>query len=490
VRPFAHDLVGEENEFFGGNVADGGTENHKTMWRTSGLLYSQLLGPDARVSSYTSAEAERITTKVLVRGWGDILKAGNGEWDSSSYYPCHVRGFMNLYDFSPKEPTRDMARFALDYYFATYGLKLLNGHFVGAQKRGFVSGFGLQSMDAMCWAYVPATAPASDPILSIHQATTKYRPNRVIRNIMAKNVPLPFEAQMARPTYHLKQKNAFQETFYCDDGLALGSVAMTQEDNPTQQTVWSLGCRAGGGALIFGGGQPRYRSPEGHSRHTQVVQKRGAMVLMTAGEDLRLAPADASPAQRWENAPTAAESWLFVPRGVKTAHEGPGLLILDAGEAWAIVHPIGRVLWLKDSPAPSTQPQKRGTLGAAMEQYSILVAAGQRSGYAIEAVLKKSHPDLAALLARTKDRMHVAAEGPFRVRYTSIAGDTVEAQHEPQGLRATASINGQAVDWSGWANGGVYDSPYVKVKDGRMTLSDGRETYWVEFVEGTPVWRQ
>jgi hypothetical protein len=491
--PFSHDLVGEENEFFGGRASDGGTENHKTMWRTSGLLYSQILGPDARVSGHAAPEAERITSKVLARGWQDILKVGNGEWDSSSYYPFHVRGFLNLYDFSPKEETRDLARFALDYYFATYGLKVLNGNFAGAQKRGYVSGFGMGAMDLMCWAFVARTNQpvAPEPVLTIHQATTKYRPNRVLCNIIAKNVPLPFEARMARPTYHLRDRNACQETFYCDGALALGSVAMTMEDNPTQQTVWSLACRAAAGNLIFGGGQPKFRSPEGHSRHTQVVQKRSSLAVLTAGKDLELLADGLSNEQRWEKAPAAAETWLFVPRGAKVVFEDRERILIDAGEAWVLVRPIGRTAWMKSAAPASTQPDKKASLAGTLAMYDILVVSGRGSGYVVDAALKKTYAGQAAILkAAGAKPLEVAAEPAFRARYATLAGDTVEVRHEPADLRASASINGKAVDWSAWADGGVYDSPYVKVKDGRMTVTDGHEGYVVDFTGQRPVWRE
>jgi len=465
TKPFAHDLVGEEREFFGGNVADGGTENHKTMWRTSGLLYSQILGPDAKVSGYTAAEAERITTKVLTRGWQDILQLGNGEWDSSSYYPWQIRGFLNLYDFSPKAETRALAQFALDYFFATYGLKLFNGTFIGAQKRGFVSGHGMHGMDNMLWAYAPRTTmPATNIVLSLHQATTKYRPNRVIANIISKNVPLPFEAQMARPTYHLKDTNASQETFYCDKGFALGSVALTMEDNPTQQTVWSLGCRHPGGTFVFGGGQPKFRSPVGHSPFTQVVQKRGALIVLTAGNELTPVTA----AERWEKAATAAESWLFVPKGVKIVTDEPDWIVLDAGEAWVTVRPIGEAhLWMpgKDK----------------MADYNILVVPGRQSGYVVEAVSKATVP--------VKTKFQVTTGNDYRVEYTSCAGDTIAAKHEPVGWRASAVINGTPVDWSRWADGGVYASPYITIRDGTMHVSDGREGYTVDLAGSRPIWK-
>jgi len=464
--PTPNDLVGEPGEFFGGNPRDGGTENHKTMWRTSGLLYAQILGTNTWVSGYPAAEADRRITQVLARGWQDTLQVGNGEWDSSSYYPCSIMGFLNLFDFSPKPETRELAQFALDYYYATYGLKVFNGHFIGPQKRGFVSGFGFGAMDQSLWAYLPRTTqPApTNAVLWLHQATTQYRPNRVLANIVTKNIPLPFEAQIARPTYHLKDKNASQETFYCDRSFALGSVALTIEDNPTQQTVWSLGCRHPAGTFVFGGGQPRFRSPAGHSPHTQVVQKRGALVLMTAGPDL--VPVTA--AERWEKAVTAAESWLFVPKGVKIVTDEPDWIVLDAGEAWVTVRPIGEPhLWMpgKDK----------------MADYDILVVPGKQSGYVLEAVPKPTPP--------AKTRLQVTTGQEFRVEYVSAANDTIAARHEPAGLRASATINGQAVDWSKWADGGVYASPYISIRDGVMRVSDGRESYSVTFDGTRPVWR-
>jgi hypothetical protein len=54
---------------------------------------------------------------------------------------------------------------------------------------------------------------------------------------------------------------------------------------------------------------------------------------------------------------------------------------------------------------------------------------------------------------------------------------------------ASATINGQAVDWSKWADGGVYASPYISIRDGVMRVSDGRESYSVTFDGTRPVWR-
>ena len=82
-----------------------------------------------------------------------LLVTGNGEYDSQVYYPHSIEAFMNLYDFSPDEETRALAKFALDYYFVTYGLKVIDGTLAGAQKRGYLAGYSPNEMENMLWAF-------------------------------------------------------------------------------------------------------------------------------------------------------------------------------------------------------------------------------------------------------------------------------------------------------------------------------------------------
>lgn len=169
----AHDLVGEQGELLGGNARDGGTENHKTMWRTSALLYSQLFPDSTKISGYSKKETEDLTQKMLREYMKRILKTGNGEYDSQVYYPHSIEGFLNLYDFSPDKETREMAKFILDYYFVTYGLKVMDGTIAGAQKRGYLPGNQVSEMEIMQWGFFADTSrDMSKSISTIHQATT------------------------------------------------------------------------------------------------------------------------------------------------------------------------------------------------------------------------------------------------------------------------------------------------------------------------------
>ena len=58
---YPHNLVGQPGFLLGGNSIEGGTENHKIMWRTSGLLYAQLFPDTAYISGHSAPEAEKLT---------------------------------------------------------------------------------------------------------------------------------------------------------------------------------------------------------------------------------------------------------------------------------------------------------------------------------------------------------------------------------------------------------------------------------------------
>ena len=505
-----HDLVGEEGELLGGNVRDGGTENHKTMWRTSGLLYAQKFGPDAIISGHRAEEAERLITHMIAEYLELSFEKGNGEYDSSIYYPHSIRGFLNLYDFSPDPQTRELAKAALDFYYLTYGLKVFNGNFTGPQKRGFVDGFGLGEMDTMLWSFFPETTqpmPESEQV-ALHLVTSDYRPNRIIRNIVTKQIDLPFEARIARPTYHLRTPNAFQETFYCSRGFALGSIAMTMVDNPGQQTIWALNARAGEGSFILGGGHPDRIGPIGHSPYDQVIQKRGAMVMVTgqtgeqpdgepdaeqqrrfehATDALAELPLDAPAAERVQRAGELAETWVYIPRNIDGIMELDGSVYIEAGDAFIAIRPLVEEYgWLRTSKDDDDSAMQD------LARYDVLVIPGDRTGFVLDAADRADHASFDAFVESIEretslDASELVEEGI--VRYRSLAGDELEMAYQPTRLRAEGRINGEPIDWSNWAGGGVYESPYLRIGDGKLKVTDGDEGYSLAFEDGRPVYR-
>jgi len=524
----AHTLVGEGRaHLLGGNMQDGGTENHKTMWRTSALVYAQNLPSGAKISGTPLQEAEDMTAGVLFDYLGKMLETGNGEYDSQIYYPHSIEAFLNLHDFSNDPAYSQLAESVLDYYLATYSLKTIDGAIAGAQKRGFLTGDRPNEMRNHLWAWFGTSFGKGGPqtiVTSMHQATSAYRPNKIIWNIAHKNVLLPFEAKMRRPSYHMNTDNMFQEYFYCDQSYGMGSVAMTTVDNPNQQVVWSLVVRGNEGPLSFGGMQPHHLAPAGHSYFTQQVQHKNTLLLLTASNErdrryqmpevnarwmTNARPLDRSlvaESGKWlkaleqledvtmlqdalsqlaEHASVLPHTWLFIPKHLNVTKHGQNFVV-DAESAWVTVGAVGEASLLKIPDfvlgTLASTNKKTEKLAQQLKDYQILISRGEASGYAIEVLEKRDFPEKDGLTAQlTESRLRV--EG-LEMHYRDLQGDKLHMAYQMDGFRAKGSINGKDIDWENWADGAAYQSPYVQVKNGKMTITDGVERYTIRLRNG------
>jgi len=536
----AHNLVGQPGYLLGGNPIDGGTENHKTMWRTSALLYSQILPNTCKISGFPVHEAESLTKEMLRDYLKRLLVSGNGEYDSNVYYPYTIEGFLNLYDFSPDAETRQLAKFALDYYFVTYGLKTIGGMIAGPQKRGYLSGQNPDDMEIMMWLFFGDTPrEMNDATARIHQVTTTYRPNELIYNIVRKNIKLPFEASMSRPFYHMDRAHAFAETFYCTRSFGLGNMYMTIVDNPNQQVVWSLVTRGDNSPLCFSGGQPLRGSTSGHSPYTQTMQSKGSLILMTAptkfvdGADtldpqtpdgftranywlLPAAeqgkyfevrnrqkygskplhsvsiPSDASSPDEiekfWNNSKNSASSWLWYPSEIEPVVKN-GRYYFITGEMILAVTPLsgraGVVAPSEPSEIKSAEARKF------FSDYNILVSGGQVSGFVAEAAELSRFGSVEEFdeFLRSNTKMSFNARR-LSVTYRSASGDLMKMNYNPEGLRCESYLNGVRQDFDNFTGGAVYKSPFLNIENGLMQVSDGQKSYCVDFTGELPVWKE
>jgi hypothetical protein len=538
-----HNLVGEPGELLGGNTIDGGTENHKTMWRTSALLYAQLFPDSAKISGYSTKETEKLTKEMLADYAKRILQTGNGEYDSQVYYPHSIEGFLNLYDFSPDEETRQLAKFLLDYYFATYGLKVMDGTIAGAQKRGYLAQNKPGEMEIMQWAFFNHTSRKMDDVhTQIQQTTTSYRPNKIIYDITTKNIPLPFEAKMSRPFYHMDRAHAFAETFYCSQSFAMGNIQMTIVDNPNQQMVWSLVAEGTDGPLCFSGGHPMRRSTSGHSPYTQTLQSKGTLILMTAptktipNADTLIAPIHSKIVranlwhlpeseqgagfelknrqkygkiplnsvepingekaedfqQFWENNQGAACSWFYFPKNIQPLKK-EGIWLFEANETFVVVIPFTKESE-KIAPAEALVKQMSGSAARFFSDYHLLHFPGEISGYIVESGERSKYHTIENFLYEVKNKTRLNDDQlneNFIIDYNTLEGEQLKMKYIPEKLRCEAEINGKKIDWDNFTDGAVYESPFVKVKNGKMEISNGKEGgYNLKFVGNTPHWKE
>jgi len=513
-----HTLLGEKGEFLGGNVKDGGTENHKMMWRSSALLYSDLLPDTAKITGVPLQAAKEQLLSTLGESGSRIWKLGNGEYDSGTYYPHTFNGLFNLYDFAKDARSKRIAKTYLDYYLGTYALKVFQGVIAGAQKRAKLPTSTMGEMGHILWSWTGSAAGLVNehPHTTIQHATTTYRPNQVIYNLLTKNVPLPFEAEIARPDYHVRFPNKFQEYFYCDEDFALGNVAMTTVDNPTQQLQWSLVVGGKDRPYVFGGVQPFYASRIGHSPYTQTLQKENSLLVITAptaknisnpeneeqksrkekGKELLL-PAIISEnssskeiAAYLKNSKYSAATWLFIPKEAFVQKRNDSHFFISCGDAYLSVISVGNAFMLEIGEEVLSLLDNR-RLKARFSHSNILLCKQSKndfesSGFAIEVFNKDDFEDLTQLQDNFKGEL---SQNFSQFTYKAHKANTIEIEYQSTGLRAKGKINNKRIDYSKWADGGVYKSPYVQLKNGLLQINDGKAGYTVEWKDNLPVYR-
>jgi hypothetical protein len=129
---------------------------------------------------------------------------------------------------------------------------------------------------------------------------------------------------------------------------------------------------------------------------------------------------------------------------------------------------------------------------AVLRKYRVLVipaGASGMSGYVLDTAEANRYSRLDAFAdAALKCPLTLSTGSAATIAYTSLAGDAMTLEYRPSGLRAEGTINGKPLDWANWANNGVYESPYLTIKDGVMTVSDGTDRYTVACPGDVPVW--
>jgi hypothetical protein len=538
---YSHNLIGQSGYLLGGNAIDGGTENHKIMWRTSGLLYAQLFPDTAKISGIVAHKAAALTKEMLRDFLKKLLVSGNGEYDSEIYYPHSIEGFLNLYDFSPDAETRLLAKFALDYYFATLGLKTVNGKIAGAQKRGYLSNAKPSDMEIMLWAFAGVGSwDFKNVEIPIHIATTTYRPNKVILNIIQKNIPLPFDSKMSRPFYNMDKGMAFAESFYCSQNYALGNLQNSIVDNPNQQMIWSLVAKGIEHPLCFSGGQPLRGSTSGHSPYTQTMHSKGTMIVMTAPTKLDAKIDTTSPPtpagfdranywhlafsekphnfesyarqkygskplhkvnfpnvnsaisieQFWTSSKNSASTWFIYPNEIMPKWLN-GKCYFETPKVWIAVIPLNRIAGFEISPSKSIVCElKNEETKKFFIDYNLISFVGDVSGYVVKTAEKSRFSTLAAwdTFLQKSTKLNFSAKTKT-VNYQSAYNEKLEMQYEAAKLRPRAKLNGKYIDFDNYTNAAVYQSPYLTVKNGVMKVSDNVSSFIVDFIGNMPVYK-
>jgi hypothetical protein len=127
-----------------------------------------------------------------------------------------------------------------------------------------------------------------------------------------------------------------------------------------------------------------------------------------------------------------------------------------------------------------------------LKQYQILVSSGPISGFVVQAAELDVYGSLSNFAAAIRQKTQVnltRLNNAKTIHYQAMTGDKLVMQYDATDLRCRGSINGSLLDYAKWADGAVYQSPYVEIKNGIMRITDGKEGYVVDCNGERPVFK-
>ncbi len=460
----------------------GGTENHVTQWRCAANVLPHYL-EGGRLAKRDKDRALREAKAWLRNYIKGIYAAGNGEWDSSTYIMFTVNGLLNIYDFSPDEETRLIARAGLDWFATAYGLKYRDGVFTAPNQRGFVPAAHRSITDetGFVWWGSNAEITAADTRgwrYTIAPITSGWRPNAVLHNLATKNLPkldeAPVEFRNSKPNYWgttgSPSPSRMHETVFLSKSFTIGTL---WNGHGSQITRFMIAAESPAGGVVVTGGNPRRSDhtgkktgigfQDGNSRYTQFAASYNTVISMS------LAPEDDTDAHF---------SFVSLPEDT-TPDEIAGWHTFPLGNAMVAVYPLGGAAEISETPA-----DRRGNTTP------IIKIPGMRSGFVIKAFEKDA--DLAAVLAQETVTADEFAENMKVTAVTAGSEMTMQFDPDPENDRhanrtAKVTIDGTELEFGNWP---VYDGPFIQQADGILAVNDGTRGFVVDFTGDLPVYSE
>lgn len=481
-------------------MRSGGTENHRFMSRCSGYVWAEYLDerfPREGFDEHKQWLADWITARAR-----QFYTVGQGEYDSSTYVGFSAASLANIYDFGEDDKMRDTARATLHWLAAAYARKYFHGVSIGPEARGFArepvgttsakptfpgteplrySQTGTHT-DWVGWLWWDASARGVwmdrqhvevNRYPALNLALSNYRPHRVIRNIAAKNVPMPYGARGCKPSYEGTEANKDQEVLYFNDQYAMGTLYSPEQGVRTsgtilpQTTMFKAALLDKRDVLVFGAsnGYHGHFPLEGRSPFDQYHQARDAAVnicYVTDHEPLR---------HRGDPDRVVERSVFGVPAAAGEPVREGGWFFWQVNKAYLAARPLNDRAEFAELPDHSD------------ETYRWLVSAGKLTGWVVQLGQQSDYETFGDFRSAVVDECELDLSrfaDERTVTFRSLRDDELKIRHTGgPGGRPDAWTNGRKLDYENWP---VFESPYVKqdVGSGVLQLSDGVEKLTID----------
>jgi hypothetical protein len=521
-----------------------GTENHMLMGRTGGYLIAQAVvarGPEDPVSGFLHAEAGARLAELrtyFLETARSTYEAGFGEWDSSIYYPYVIACWTAMYDFAADPEVHGAAHAVLDWIAATVALRTTAGVFAGAEQRSNAPvKSGRSNLDQAGWLWWGGLPGDAAPAFSgqdygqlVYPALSRYRVPPAVARLARKELPPEHWGRHhfeTKPSYLVHGDGAVPRQTrvltYLERDYTLGAAVArptggwTGGDN--QDLLWKLVARqSDGSAAVVHGARARdpwrqvgmwsnvlidvwHRPANAESLRDEAMalvadwrERRGESFRRTFPHDT----ARENPVRARDVAIDGLRAQLIFGDGRVPVLSGDGSpVFFELGDAFLAVRALGHGL----------DPLPPGGFG----------------GFVLEVGSRREHADLAGFRRQVLERDRrappaVGADG--RVTLETLRGQKVEFAYETSGTYVEPEFDwGFGAEREGgytimamppfrfpeWPSGeghgrvpsmrvegrpltnffgeGPYAGPNVTVRDGILTVTDGRETQRIDWLD-------
>ncbi len=470
---------------YGSYSSPRGTENHKVMWWTSANVLPYYTGKGlSRRSAKATLQHGKQQLRSYVKG---LYKAGQGEWDSSTYLMFDVNGMLNIYDFSEDAEARLLAKAALDWYLAGYALKYTDGVYCAPNQRGYAPGPVEKIADETGYLWWGSRAKITPEDLSnarhtLHAITSAYRPNKVITNIATKNLPkLPAEQRNTKPNYwhglRLEPNpGVYHESVYLSKHYTMGSL---WNGHGGQMSRFQIVAGTPDGGVPFTGGHPTgYKYKDGGGKYDQTAQVGAVHVLLS-----RIAKDD-----------PVGYVFFSLPEGVEKPTRHGEWYVITAGKTYLALLPLSEKSEIGKTELSPKQKQRNAK---AIEQgkdprYTpkpILKLHGPSTGWVLVTGDAGTYDSPDAFKASLGKRKVDVSGWPTKghVSFVTPDGRDTRVSYQEGKDRPAVAIDGTVVDYDQWD--AVYAGPYVKQDDGVLRVTDGKDGFIVDFTGEKPVYK-
>ncbi|MFZ4725506.1 MAG: T9SS type A sorting domain-containing protein [Paludibacter sp.] len=448
-----------------------GTENHLAMTRPSAYLYAQI-ARDSFPADFPNAQQKLDKVKSWISDWSKTLYvSGLGEWNSSTYAPYGIIGWIALYEGAKDPDVRKMAQAVLDYYACEMALHYTQGIVGGYESRNstgyesVVTGgdyfswlwFG-DSPRKISWAVGSQNMEAST---AIYAAVSSYRPPLAAVKLAKKQFPKNVMYYNSKGEYLMNNPGAVKQTFYIGNTYTLGAAYLPYggfTGGDTQFQAWKFVGKvtpdetntSKTANVIVGYGSKEWNKARHRMPWDQLVHHRNVLVQLTKvpANYTTLYAQVQSIITNWQN------SWAtdFNQRFPYEGKANPVTSSTDVSNAnfsymavWKKNATVNRLLrnniefYEMDSNyvAIRSIAQSAPTFTTATDNYALKDAAtqGNLCGLILEVGSKKEYSSFVvfqdAMIANSSlNKTNIAADN---IIYTSAKGDVLNIQYKSSG---------------------------------------------------------